>query len=120
LSQGPAQKEILQFCSKIRHPAFMTALAQIRAKYLVLSGYLDERARRIWAAAEAKSLGYGCATLVQTATGIACSTIRRGCAEIESDTPLAIQRIRQSGEGASRLLAMTLPFPRNVKIRLSP
>ena len=38
--------------------------AEIALKYAAIVGHLDERGRRHWAAAEARSLGYGGASLV--------------------------------------------------------
>ena len=40
------------------------ALATMREKYRVLCGVLDERGRRVWAAAEANSLPHGGVSLV--------------------------------------------------------
>ena len=42
----------------------------IRTKYVALVGDLDERGRRRWAAAEARSLGHGGIAVVAQATGI--------------------------------------------------
>ena len=50
----------------------------IRIKYNVLKIEFDERARRMWAATEAKSLGHGGVVAVSKATGLAESTIRLG------------------------------------------
>jgi transposase len=65
----------------------------------MLSVHLDERSRRVWAAAEARSHGYGGVSLVSSATGIARSTIRRGLVEVESDKPLSLSRVRKPGGG---------------------
>jgi hypothetical protein len=48
---------------------------EIRDKYLSMRIYLDERARWIWAATEARAIGYGGVTCVSESTGIACSVI---------------------------------------------
>jgi hypothetical protein len=58
----------------------------IRRKCRALRDSLSERARRLWAATEAQSLGYGGASLVAKATGISRSTIVRGMRELRSDT----------------------------------
>ncbi len=47
----------------------------------MLGPSLNERSRRLWAAAEAQALGYGGASLVWQATGISRSTIIRGIKE---------------------------------------
>ena len=77
----------------------MTIREAIQTKYVVLSGHLDERSRRIWAAAEAKSLGYGGSSLVSRATGLARSTIHRGLAEVEAGSSLSLERVRKPGGG---------------------
>jgi len=56
----------------------------VRSKYAVLSGALNERSRRLWAASEAMSLGHGGIAVVERATGISRSTITRGIREVES------------------------------------
>jgi hypothetical protein len=59
-------------------------------KYSAIEADLDERARRRWAAAESRSLGWGGIVAVAEATGIAERTIRRGIAEL--DDPIELQR----------------------------
>lgn len=72
--------------------------AAITERYRVLSaqGVLDERSRRLWAAAEARSAGYGGISAVVRATGISESTVLRGLAELEQDLePLAAGKVRR-------------------------
>jgi hypothetical protein len=77
----------------------------IKSKYEALKGELDERARRIWAAAEAVSLGHGGVAAVARATGLAESTIRLGKAELARPSRVAapVRRVRQQGGGRKRL-----------------
>ncbi len=58
----------------------------IAERYRLLSaqGVLDERGRRLWAAAEARSAGHGGIAAVVRATGISESTVLRGLADLES------------------------------------
>src|SRR5271156_4145065 len=74
------------------------AEATIVAKYTVVSAVLDERARRLWAAAESRALGYGGDALVSSATGLARDTIRSGRREIEGGVE-ATGRVRRPGAG---------------------
>jgi hypothetical protein len=78
----------------------------IKGKYKALKPELDERGRRLWAAAEAEALGHGGVRAVSKATGIAESTIRIGRREIkpsnEKDVP-EIRRIRKEGGGRKPL-----------------
>jgi hypothetical protein len=66
---------------------------------------LTERARRIWAATEARATGRGGITVVARATGIAHSTIRRGLKELTSPREVAPPRIRRPGGGRKKTLA---------------
>ena len=74
----------------------------IRNRYLSLEWTLDERLRRLFAAAEAKALGHGGITLVWKATGVAKGSIQQGLKELEqrvdTDEPNT-QRIRKVGGG---------------------
>ena len=54
----------------------------IRHRYTQLSPHLDERGRRMFAAAEARAAGYGGIAAVSRATGLAASTIGRGLKEL--------------------------------------
>ncbi len=56
----------------------------ILEKFLVLGPILDERAKRLWAAVEARSLGRGGIARVSEATGMSRSRIRSGMLEVES------------------------------------
>ena len=71
----------------------------IRDKYLAVVCDLDERGRRRWAAAEARSLGWGGITAVAQATGMSDRTIRNGIAEIEDPDCLSFGRQRKPGAG---------------------
>jgi hypothetical protein len=72
--------------------------ATIVAKYSAVSPVLDERSRRLWAAAESRSIGFGGDALVSSATGLARETIRKGRREIESGVQ-ASTRVRRPGAG---------------------
>jgi transposase len=75
-------------------------VAWIQKKYTAFVGDLDERGRRRWAAAEARSLGRGGITAVAAATGLSDRTIRNGIAEL--DDPNAAPSGRQRRQGAGR------------------
>ena len=77
-------------------------IGTLRAKYASLSGDLDERRRRLWAAAEAKAAGYGGITMVVRATGISESTVLRGLKELESGRDVEPGRVRRPGAGRKR------------------
>ena len=71
----------------------------IREKYIAIAGDLDERGRRRWAAAEARSLGWGGITAVAQATGLSDRTIRNGLKEINDPDTLSSDRQRCPGAG---------------------
>ena len=73
-----------------------------RAKYKALASTLTERARRIWAATEARAAGWGGITGVARATGISYSTIQRGLQELQTKRLLAPGRIRRPGGGRKK------------------
>ena len=77
--------------------------AAIGERFELLAGELDERGLRVWAAAEATSLGWGGTAAVARATGIAPSTIRRGRAELVSGESLGAGRVRRRGAGRKPL-----------------
>jgi hypothetical protein len=62
-----------------------------------MAARLDERGRRLFAAAEARAAGYGGVSAVPRATGIARSTIDRGLKEL--DASLLSRKIRRAGGG---------------------
>ncbi len=69
----------------------------IRQRYEALRSGLDERGRRLFAAAEARAAGFGGVTAVARATGIARSTIDRGLRDLAAST--TAQKIRRTGGG---------------------
>jgi hypothetical protein len=77
----------------------MIDVVAIKARYDALAPHLDERARRLFAASEARAGGWGGVTAVSEATGVARSTIGRGLAELGSDEARQSGRIRRPGGG---------------------
>jgi hypothetical protein len=75
-------------------------LQAIRKKYKTVAPFLTERGRRIWAAAEARALGWGGTSLVATATGLARNTIQVGLRE--ATDPATARRIRNEEGTRSR------------------
>jgi transposase len=71
----------------------------IRERWLVVRDELDERGRRMWAAAEARSHGRGGIAAVVRATGMSVETVRRGIAEVRSGERAPEGRVRRPGAG---------------------
>jgi len=76
-------------------------VATLRAKYAALVPVLTERSRRVWAAAEARAIGYGGIALVTRATGIAESTIQRGLRDLDAREPLPAPAVVGRAVGGS-------------------
>jgi len=71
----------------------------IRERWLIVRDELDERGRRMWAAAEARSHGRGGIAAVVRATGMSVETVRRGLAEVRSGQRAPEGRVRRPGAG---------------------
>ena len=69
-----------------------------------MKGLLNERSRRRWAAAEARSHGRGGIAAVARATGISESTVRRGLRELDAEEELESDRVRRAGAGRPGIL----------------
>lgn len=85
----------------------MDAETRIALKYSVLCREIDERARRLWAAAEARELGRGGVSIVARATGLSRTTITAGLAELDAPEharPPSMRRVRRPGAGRARLV----------------
>jgi hypothetical protein len=70
-------------------------------KYAAIRPHLNERSRRIYAASEAKAIGFGGKKIMSQVTGLAYETIQKGIVELE-ESPierLKISRIRKGGGG---------------------
>ena len=75
----------------------------ISRRYEAVRPALTERGRRLFAAAEAMTAGYGGVTAVSAVTGLARSTIDRGIAEITVGADCGAGRVRRVGGGRRKL-----------------
>lgn len=80
----------------------------IAAKFIILRPLLDERARRMWAAVEARAMGRGGMSRVAEATGLSRVTIRAGLQELAladraSGPQAPPERLRRRGGGRKPL-----------------
>jgi transposase len=79
-------------------------IAAITARYEALKPVLDERTRRLVAAAESQAIGRGGISSVSRATGISRPVIRQGIAELKDPASLAPGRIRRQGGGRKKAI----------------
>jgi len=73
--------------------------AAIGERFRAMAPELNERQRRLWVAAEARSIGRGGIAAVQRATGVSQPTIRKGIRELDSGERLEPGRVRREGAG---------------------
>ena len=85
--------------------AMATEKESLQGKYAALGPLLDERTRRLWAAAEARAIGRGGITRVAEATGMSRVTVRAGLRELESGASASARpgRLRSPGGGRKAL-----------------
>jgi hypothetical protein len=81
----------------------MESIEALATKFEGMWPYLDERARRMVAASEAKQLGYGGVSIVSRASGLSRITIANGIRELENE-PTDLGRIRRPGAGRRQLI----------------
>jgi len=78
-------------------------VAQVKQRHEAIYIHLSEKAKRIWAASEAITIGRGGDTIVSEATGISRVTITKGKADSKARNDNK-DRIRKSGGGRKRLI----------------
>jgi transposase len=76
----------------------------IRERFGLMKGLLNERSRRRWVAAEARSHGRGGIAAVARATRVSEGTIRRGLRELDGAAELSPDRVRRPGAGRPGIL----------------
>ncbi len=90
-------------------------------KFGVLARVLDERTRRLVAAAEAQAIGFGGVTAVAQASGLSRGTVIRGMAELKTaPKPARGQRIRRKGAGRKRTVDQDATLKRDLEALVEP
>ena len=80
----------------------MEDLAGVRSRFRALEGVLDERSRRLLAAAESRSWGAGGISAVSQITGMSRPVIRQGLKELSEPAVHPAGRIRRPGGGRKK------------------
>lgn len=83
----------------------MNTASNLAQKFRSVWPFLDERTRRIMAANEALSLGFGGISLVSRACGLSRKCIAKGVIEIQAGTAPLVGRIRRKGAGRKTIIA---------------
>ena len=77
--------------------------SKIAERFAGVGPELNERQRRLWAASEARALGYGGIAAVSRATGISEDTVGRGIKELAAGVRLEAGQVRRRGAGRPAL-----------------
>ena len=80
----------------------MVDLKQVKTRFRSLQKHLDERTRRLFAAAESEAIGRGGISAVSAATGISRRVIRQGKKELHARAVKLEGRQRRPGGGRKR------------------
>jgi hypothetical protein len=97
----------------------MASPKELRRKFVEIWPHLDERARRLVAAIEARQFGRGGVALVSRACGLSRLTVAKGIREL-AEPPLPPGRIRQPGAGRPRLTVQNPALPRRLEALVEP
>jgi transposase len=98
----------------------MKDLAGINQRFMTLRDVLDERSRRLVAAAEALTIGRGGISAVSQATGMARQVLRRGMAELNEPAVHPPGRIRRPGGGRRKAVAKDPTLLRDLERLVEP
>lgn len=91
----------------------------LEQKIAILWPHLGERARRLFAASEARQLGYGGVSIVSRACGLSRVTIIKGMHELD-ESPLPEGRVRRPGGGRPALVVVDPDLPRHLEALVEP
>jgi hypothetical protein len=97
----------------------MTTEACLKQKLSQIWPYLNERSRRMVAAAEAKQIGRGGVTLVSRACGLSRVTITKGIHELD-DRSVPATRVRRAGGGRPSLVSLDPALPELLEALIEP
>ena len=91
----------------------------IRVRFTAVERNLNERSRRLLAAAEAQTAGYGGITAASRATGVARSTIGRGLKDLAEPSSLSGE-VRRPGGGGPTLIDKDPALLENLRRLVEP
>jgi hypothetical protein len=97
----------------------MTDAEALATKFALIWPHLDERARRMMAANEARELGFGGLSRVSRACGLSRVTITKAIREL-GEPPLAAGRIRRPGSGRPTVVALYPDLPTTLEGLVEP
>ena len=93
----------------------MADIAGITQRFEAVRRALDERSRRLVAAAESVAIGRGGVSVVSRATGVSRQVIRQGVAELSEALVHPPGRVRRAGGGRKTAVSQHASLPRDLK-----
>src|SRR6266487_6629001 len=98
----------------------MTQEEEIKQRYVRIAGDLTERTRRLFAANEALSLGWGGISAVSRATGLSRQVISDGMQELQGGTQAEEGRVRRKGGGRKSNVSKDPKLSRDLERLVEP
>ena len=92
----------------------------IKQRFASFEPFLNERLRRLYAAAEAKTLGYGGVSTVARATGVSRRAIGIGLKELADPAATSVKQTRKPGGGRKRAVAKDATLLRDLEQLIEP
>jgi hypothetical protein len=77
---------------------------EIKQRFDAISPFINERQKRIFAATEASTIGYGGISIVSRSIGISRNSIALGCKELKNPDMIDINKERKEGGGRKNLI----------------
>jgi transposase len=100
--------------------------SMIKSKFEALTPVLDEKSRRLWAAAEAQAIGHGGASTIARATGMSRTTIHQGLNELKQQAKVidkkkkTHRRIRNPGGGRKSITTHNPVIMKELELLVDP
>ena len=92
----------------------------IRVRFQTLEPFLDERMRRLFAAAESAAIGFGGKSVVSRATGVSRRAIIEGVKELAAPPSKNVGRVRRAGGGRKRTIDKDSTLKRDLENLVDP
>lgn len=92
----------------------------LQQRFSALFPHLTERQKRLAAAADARSLGYGGISQVANATGMSRTTIHQGLQELDEEIDLTPEHSRRQGGGRKKIQDQDPPILTDLEALVDP
>jgi transposase len=92
----------------------------IRIRFKKLAPFLDERLRRLVAASESLTVGFGGTSVVSRQTGVSRRAIIRGIKELEEEPGVQAGRVRRTGGGRKKTVETDTTLKRDLERLVDP